>query len=79
MIEHGCPRCNGALFVESFKAEGKTYVEIQCILCSRIWTPGTMNVLLASIAETGYPEKAERIKNLLNRAVTKEGGPRLVV
>lgn len=79
MVEGGCPRCGGGLFVESFKAEGKTYVEIQCIMCSRIWTPATMDLLLAGIAESGYPERANHIKKLLNRAVTKEGGPRLIV
>lgn len=79
MVEHGCPRCGGGLFVESFKAEGKTFVEIQCIMCSRIWTPATMEILLASIAATCYPEKAAKIKTLLNRAVMKETGARLVV
>jgi hypothetical protein len=79
MIDRGCPRCAGALFVESFKAEGKTYVEIQCIMCSRIWTPATMDLLLAGIAESGYAERATRVKTLLNRAVAKEGGRHLIV
>jgi hypothetical protein len=79
MIEHGCPRCNGALFVESFKAEGKTFIDITCLLCSRIWTPGTMSLLLASLRDNGYAEKATRVGKALNAAVTKEGGQRLVV
>lgn len=78
MIDYGCPRCNGALYVESFKTEGKTFIEITCIMCSRIWTPQTITQLLASVREAGYTAKADRIKRMVDAAVMKERGASLV-
>lgn len=78
MVERGCPRCNGALYVDSFRAENKTFIEIICIICSRIWTPSTMNLLLASLREKGYAAKADHIQRLLSAAIDKERGVRLV-
>jgi hypothetical protein len=75
MIESGCPNCGGALFSESFKAEGRYFIEITCINCARQWTPTTTHEIIESFLSKGHLEKARRVDEELNEAIRRESRP----
>ena len=80
MIDAGCPNCasvghNGALFAESYKAEGKYYIEITCVNCAQQFTPANTHTIVEYFLSVGQLEKAQRVEKELQAAVDKELRP----
>lgn len=82
-----CPNCKsdatkgrGSIDVESFRHEGKRYVEITCINCGRLWTPRTMHQIVDFALDTRGEGRAKYVQAWLEAAVLKEHrGGKLVI
>ena len=78
MISFGCPNGHGALYVESFKAEGKRFTEIICLLCARLWTPQQIPAIISGHSPCCGEETRARYKRELVKVVTHEGAGALI-
>jgi len=79
VLESSCPNCRGALYIESFKLDGKKYIEITCLNCARIWTPRTISQIVSFNRNIYGDEWANLVKRELQEAVIREVGERYVV
>jgi hypothetical protein len=78
MIERACVNCGGAVYFESFKAEGRRFVEATCINCARQWTPRTISQWLATLREAGKESAAKLVEAEFEK-VSKQGHGRIVI
>lgn len=79
MVSYGCPNCHGALFVESFREEGKKYVEIACINCARLWTPEQLAELAKAHVECCTRDNVIRRVRKLRQMIAQEHPSRIEV
>ena len=66
---------NGSLFTESFKAEGRYFIEITCVNCAKQWTPQNMHEIVEYFMGRGQVERAARVQEELDKEVKRETRP----
>lgn len=59
------------MWVEAFMAEGKTYIDITCLLCSRVWPLKFIEQILAPLREKGYTRQMRHLILDVNKEVSR--------